>query len=299
MGDVGSVARRIIGLQASLTPIVAADRPVVLSHPGTATPIMDFERYTFTFPEAWFDRIVTSVIVDFARRKKAREEDGSREVLMSWLEDPSRFPSDKWIPSRDRYQLPSWFFPLQHAPRDIEKHLVRLDHRRQLRDRYIAALWAIDDVRRAAWILCRDEFLTSEEAAQMISPAVPSKTARKALRGARPMCGADASQLLHRRDVSSDASKAKAQLQKLLAGFEPLHASCKPAASWPREFLGGPRVHGVVEKNAVHQRHIDEKKYFKDCDCPIWLTGSTVRSDTPARRSACATGRRRRRSFPR
>jgi hypothetical protein len=80
----------------------------------------------------------------------------------------------------------------------MEDYLIAQSRAREIRERYVAALMNLPPVQRAAWVLCKDELLTHEEAEPMLVPALHWRTARSTLRR-KPLQDAEVSFLLRSR----------------------------------------------------------------------------------------------------
>jgi DNA-directed RNA polymerase specialized sigma24 family protein len=198
---------------------------------GPATPIRDIEKYTFTYPDAWFRSVARSVLKDHARKRKAEKE--HLVAVNRAVEFPTRRNG------QPQHIRPSWVVEkLYHSPRNVEQWLVLQVRNFEIRECYVAALKKLGPVQRAAWILCQDELLTSKEAERLLIPTVHWRTTRAAF-GTMPMQDAEASRLLDRADISSDLSRARAILAKLLADMNPGNAWNIPAQKFSREFLVG------------------------------------------------------------
>ena len=203
-----------------------------------AKPIADLERYTFRSPGGWLRSVARSVLNKYAK-KGAAESKGAEEFRLA-AEPPAR---RKAVNGKHRGLQSSWLVDYLYAPpRNIEECLVAECRAREIRQRYVAALKNLPPVQRAAWILCKDELLTHDEAAPMLAPNLHWRTARNALRR-KPLQGLEASFLLGRKDVTPDASKANDKLGDQLSDLDPFRASHAPAPKWSRQYLGSLTNH--------------------------------------------------------
>jgi hypothetical protein len=245
MRDLGGTLWVTGGVQGSgLEPLVEDGELIGFTLPvgprAPAQPIKDIESYTFSNPKAWLRKVAQSVL-DAYSRKSATERKRYRE-----LDRPLRSPTRKngediWL--------------IHRRPPNLET--------REIRMRYIRALEKLPPIQRAAWILCKDELLTQDEAEPLLVPPLHWRAARAALVH-KPLPDAEVSRLLSRADVSPDASKAKGKLSHLLSDLNPFKASQRPAPKWPREFLAGPHNQpgshiflrlGLVESDEREEQH--------------------------------------------
>ena len=196
-----------------------------------AKPIADLESYTFRSPGGWLRTVAKSVLNKYAN-KGATASERAKEFKRA-----AKFPTR-------RNRKPQYFRSsgaldnLYAPPHNMEEYLIAECRAREIRERYVAALTDLPPVQRAAWVLCKDELLTHDEAEPMFAPILHWRTARTVLRH-KPLQDLEASFLLGRKDVSPDASKAKDKLGEQLSDLDPFRASHTPAPSWSREYLGG------------------------------------------------------------
>jgi DNA-directed RNA polymerase specialized sigma24 family protein len=204
-----------------------------------AKPITDLESYTFNSPGGWLRSVATSVLNKYAN-KAAVENQGAKEFRLA-AKPPAR---RKAVNGKYQGLQSSWLVDYLYAPpRNMEERLVAECRAREIRERYVAALTNLPPVQRAAWVLCKDELLTHDEAEQMLAPILHWRTARAALRR-KPLPDAEVSFLLSRKDVSPDTSKASNKLGEQLSDLDPSRASHVPVIRWSREYLGLTRRYG-------------------------------------------------------
>jgi hypothetical protein len=200
---------------APLEPLVEDGDLIGFSLPAIPSPperIRDLEKHTYEYPKAMLNEIARNLRADHARKlnvERRRIEISNRSVEPATRRNGK--PEDL---------LPSSFQGLYHPPRNEEERLVLQCRNREFRQRYVAALKKLGSVQRAAWILCKDELLTREQAEPLLASTLHWRTARVAL-GARPMKAVEASHLLGRADVSADVSKAGTRLAEELADMSP------------------------------------------------------------------------------
>jgi hypothetical protein len=243
--DVDVMLRVTEGLHSSLEPLVENGELIGLSLPATVKPIPDLETYTFASPGGWFATIANSVLREYARRSAKASERAKA------IDRAARFPTRR--NGEPQYFQPSVVARIVYGPRrNIEQFLVNQCRNKEIRERYVAALQQVGPVQRAAWILCKDEILTTMQAEPLLATALHWRSARAALR-ARPIQDAEASRLLNRIDVSPDAAKARAKLAEQLSDLDPLKASRMPASKWAREFLVSSFVRSGSIQSSIHR----------------------------------------------
>ena len=200
-----------------------------------AKPIADLESYTFNSPGGWLRSVARSVLNRYAS-KAATESQGAKEFRRA-----AKFPTRRNGKPQDAPY--SWLVDHLYAPpRNMEEYLVAECHAREIRERYVAALTNLPPVQRAAWVLCKDELLTHDEAEQMLAPILHWRSARATLRR-KPLQDLEVSFLLGRKDVSPDVSKAKDKLSDQLSDLDPFRASQAPAPTWSCEHLASLTSH--------------------------------------------------------
>ena len=200
-----------------------------------AKPIADLESYTFNSPGGWLRSVARSVLNRYAS-KAATESQGAKEFRRA-----AKFPTRRNGKPQDAPY--SWLVDHLYAPpRNMEEYLVAECHAREIRERYVAALTNLPPVQRAAWVLCKDELLTHDEAEQMLAPILHWRSARATLRR-KPLQDLEVSFLLGRKDVSPDVSKAKDKLGDQLSDLDPFRASQAPAPTWSCEHLASLTSH--------------------------------------------------------
>ncbi len=158
------------------------------SRPAPGAPV-DPERLAFENPKAMIGRIAKNVLIDHLRKLKA-------EKAMLGNGDPmnARDESPGANPHAQIYAL-------------------------EMHNAYLAALRKLPPVQRAAWILCRDPLLlTDDEAEALLRPALSGPQAKRAAKK-RPMTVEDAAEFFGR-DLSPDAAKAARKLQSSLRPSE-------------------------------------------------------------------------------
>jgi len=198
-----------------------------------AKPIADLESYTFRSPGGWLRKVAWSVLNQYSNN--AAGESRGAEQFRCAAEPPAN--------DKSHGLQSSWLVGYLYAPpRNIEEYLVAECRAREIRERYVAALKNLPPVQRAAWIFCKDELLTHDEAEPMLAPILHWRTARAALRR-KPLQDAEVSFLLSRKDVSPDASKAADKLGEQLSDLDPFRAVHLPVVKWSREYLGGLTSH--------------------------------------------------------
>ena len=201
-----------------------------------AKPIADLESYTFNSPGGWLRSVARSVLNRYAS-KAATESQGAKEFRRA-----AKFPTRR-NGKRQYLHSSRLLEDLSAPPRNMEDYLIAESRAHEIRQRYVAALTKLPPGQRAAWVLCKDELLTNDEAEPMLAPILRWRTARAALRR-KPLQDAEVSFLLDRKDVSPDASKATAKLGEQLSDLDPFRASHLPAPKWSREYLGRSRRYG-------------------------------------------------------
>jgi len=193
-------------------------------------PITDLESYTFWNPGGWLGSVARNVWNKYAS-KAAIVSEKTKEFKRA-----AKFPTRR--NGRRQSHLCSWLVEdLYGPPRNVEDYLIGRSRADTIRERYVAALMNLPPVQRAAWVLCKDELLSQEEAEPMLVPALHWRSARAALRR-KPLQGAEASFLLGRADISPDASKAANKLAEYLSDLDPFRAWRQPAPNWSRAYLG-------------------------------------------------------------
>jgi DNA-directed RNA polymerase specialized sigma24 family protein len=200
-----------------------------------AKPIADLESYTFRSPGGWLRAVARSVLNKYAS-KGAIASERAKEFRRA-----AKFPTRR--NGKPQHAPYSWLADdLYGPPRNIEEYLVAECLAREIRQRYVAELKNLPPVQRAAWIFCKDELLTHDEAEPILAPILHWRAARAALRR-KPLQDAEVSFLLSRKDVSPDASKAADKLAEQLSDLDPFRASHAPALMRSREYLGGFTSH--------------------------------------------------------
>jgi hypothetical protein len=196
-----------------------------LSLPSIPSPperILDLEQYNYEYPKGMLNEIARNLRLDHARKLKVerrRIEISNRSVELATRRNGK--PEDLRTSS---------FQGLYHQPRNEEERLVLQCLNHEIRQRYVAALKKLGPVQRAAWILCKDEFLTREQAEPLLASTLYWRTARVAL-DARPMKAVEVSHLLGRADVSADVSKAGTRLAEELVDLSPGRTGTRPRNS--------------------------------------------------------------------
>lgn len=158
--------------------------PVSNARPTPFAPV-DPERLVYESPKAMIERIAKNILIDQLRRIKSHGDglkDGSREAAGDESQDTN--------PEAQVFA-------------------------RQMHSRYLAGLREVPPLQRAAWIMCRDPFLLSDDEAEaLLEPALAGPQAKLAAKQ-RPLSVEDAARLFGR-DVSPDAAKAARKLGRFL-----------------------------------------------------------------------------------
>jgi RNA polymerase sigma factor (sigma-70 family) len=201
--------------------------------------------YKFRNPEAWLTRIVMNTLKDFFKTKSRRLKNCPyfHELQLSKASvDGDATERDVIDDPHKSVDRTPWSNP--------ESRMLRLEQ--QAADRafvtaYRAVLLRLSLPRLRAWVLCNDEFLEPDEAENLLK----LKSARAAkTTWPKGMPIQDAARLLRCAEgtVSSNVSRALADLRRELADLDPLKASRSPASKW-HEFLGRPfGVRGSLEQ---------------------------------------------------
>jgi hypothetical protein len=222
---------------APLEPLVEDGDLIGFSLPTIPRPaerIRDLEKHTYEYPKGMLNEIARNLRSDHARKLKVdrrRVEISNRSVELTTRRNGK--PEDL---------RPSSFQGLYHPPRNEEERLVLQCRNHEFRQLYVAALKKLGAVQRAAWILCKDELLTREQAEPLLASTLHWRTARVAL-DARPLKAVEASHLLGRADVSADVSRAGTRLAEELADMSPARAWDTAPQKFPGDYLIGlPRL---------------------------------------------------------
>ena len=228
-----------------------------------AKPIIDLERYTLWSPGGFLGSIARSVLNKYVN-KSAAEIRGAEEFNCA-VESPAQTTVDD--ESHDESQGRQSSEILDNPLRNPEVALIREAEAREIRKRYIEALAKLPAIQRTAWILCRDELLTSREGEPMLVPVLHWRTARSALRR-KPLRDAEVSGLLGRVDVSPDAAKAKAKLGLYLSDLNPFPDRVLPVPKWPREYLvGSSNRSGSLKRVGVRWEELCEPDEHRSETC--------------------------------
>jgi hypothetical protein len=165
--------------------LIELDHPLVpTSRPLPGAPI-DPEKLAYESPKAMIKLIAKNVLIDHLRKLKSRGDgldDGSLEVA-----------EDQSYDANPEAQV----------------------FAREMHSRYLAGLREVPPLQRAAWIVCRDPLLLSDEEAESLLESVLTGPQAKQAAKQRPLSVEDAARLFGR-DVSPDAAKAARKLGRLL-----------------------------------------------------------------------------------
>ena len=160
-------------------PLAFAGKPV------PSAPV-DPERLAYESPKAMLKHVAKNILIDYLRKFKTE-----RYAIVD-MEDLEHFKDESHDANPEAQVL-----------------------EQQMHNRYLAAVRELPPLQRAAWILCRDPFLLSdEEAVRLLEPALSGPQATAAVKQ-RPLSGEDAAQLFGR-DVSPDAAKGAKKLERVL-----------------------------------------------------------------------------------
>lgn len=167
--------------------ILIEEDPFVVTRPSKPVPgaPLDPERLAYESPKAVITRIAKNVLIDHLRKSKAEAAQISDEDVTAVI--------DRSLDANPHEQV----------------------YIQEMHTRYLAGVRELLAVQRAAWILCRDPLLlTDNEAEDLLLPALTEPQAKCAVKD-RPLSVKEAASHFGR-DVSPDVAKAAKKLDELL-----------------------------------------------------------------------------------